>query len=241
MSPGTVAKLLKAQALHPHRVQDYLERRDPDFDAKMVRGLPVYQQVEFAFDGERPTVRWSYDEKPGIQALGTTAPDRPPQPGGSARTWQRDHEYPRFGTVSLLAGIDLTTGEVIGLVRDRHRSQEFVEFLQALDAKYDPGAKIQIVLDNHSAHTSRETQASWATRPNRFEFVFTPQHGAWLNLLEGFLAKRSKVFLRHLRVQSKAEFVTRLEQYLSEINEHPVPFRWRYQPADLDLLERSVT
>ncbi|MCL6562940.1 MAG: IS630 family transposase [Firmicutes bacterium] len=240
LSPGTVAKLLKAHALHPHRVQYYLERRDPEFDAKMVRVLHVSQQVEFAFDGERPTFRLSYDEKPGIQAIGTTAPDRPPQPGGPAGTWQRDHEYQRFGTVSLLAGIDLATGEVIGLVRDRHRSREFVEFLQALDAKYDPAAKIQIVLDNHSAHTSRETQAYLASRPNRFEFVFTPKHGSWLNLIEVFFAKLSKVFLRHLRVQSQAELVARLEQYLAEINEHPVPFRWRYKRAELDLPERSV-
>ncbi|MCL6561489.1 MAG: IS630 family transposase [Firmicutes bacterium] len=232
--PGTVAKLLKAHAPHPHRVQSYLERRDPDFDAKLVRVLHVIQPVEFAFDGERPTFRLSYDEKPGIQAIGTTAPDRPPQPEGPAGTWQRDHAYQRFGTGCLLAGIDWATGEVIG------RSHEFVEFLQALDAKYDPAAKIQIVLDNHSTHTSRETQAHLATRPNRFEFVFTPKHSSWLNLIEVFFAKLSKVFLRHLWVQSQAELVTRLEQYLAEINEHPVPFRWRYKLDELDLLERSV-
>ncbi|MBX5468029.1 MAG: IS630 family transposase [Firmicutes bacterium] len=238
LSLGTVAKLLKAHALHPHRVQDYLERQDPDFDAKMVRVLHVYQPVEFTFDGERPTFRCSYDEKPGIQAIGTTAPDRPPQPGGPAGRWQRDPEYVRHGTVSLLAGIDLATGEVIGRVRDRRRSREFVEFLQALDAQDDPAAKTQIV-DNHSAHTSRETQAYLATRPHRFEFVFTPKPGSWLNLIEGFFTQRSTVFLRHLRAQSQAEWVARLEQYLAEINEHPVPFRWRHKLDELHLLERE--
>ena len=185
---GTISKILAAHDLHPHRVPYYLQRRDPDFDRKMVQVLHVYQQVELALDPEdgRPTVRWSYDEKPGIQALAAVAPDRPPVPGAAGEparyaTWQRDYEYRRLGTRTLLAGIDLATGEVVGLVRPRHRSREFVEFLQALEARYAPDVKIQIVLDNHSAHRSKETRAYLATRPNRFTFVFTPTHASWLN------------------------------------------------------------
>jgi len=239
-SPGTVAKRLKAHALPPHRVPYSLERREPDFDAKMVRGLHVSQPVALAFDGERPTFRLSDDEKPGIPALGTTAPDRPPQPEGPGGTWARDPEDVRHGTVSLLAGIDWATGAGIGLVRARHRSREVVEFLQALDAQDAPAAKIQIVLDHHSAHTARETQAYLATRPHRFACVFTPQQGSWLHRIAVFFAKLSQGFLRHLRVQSKAEWVTRLEHSLTEINEHPIPFRWRYQRDELDRLARSV-
>jgi len=240
---STVVKLLQAQDLHPHRVQYYLERRDPDFDQKMVRVLHVYEQVELAFDpaDQRPTVRLSYDEKPGMQALGRTAPDRPPQPGvPGAHTWQRDYEYVRHGTRSLLAGLDLATGEVLGLVRARHRSAEFIEFLQLLDAHYAPDVKIQIVLDNHSAHTSRETQAYLATRPNRFEFVFTPKHGSWLNVVEMFFAKLTRQCLRHLRVDSLEEFDARLLQYLDQLNRDPVPFRWRATAEDLELRDRCV-
>ena len=125
----------------------------------------------------------SYDEKPGIQAIATTAPDRPPAPGRHA-TFARDHEYKRHGTVSLLAGIDLLTGQVHALVKDRHRSHEFIEFLKLLDAAYPTHTAIKLILDNHSAHISKETKAWLADRPaGRFEFIFTPKHGSWLNLV----------------------------------------------------------
>ena len=229
---GTISKILAAHDLHPHRVQYYLQRRDPEFDRKMVQVLHVYQQVELAWDPEdrRPTVRWSYDEKPGIQALAAVAPDRPRGPGHLAalargRTWQRDYEYRRLGTRTLLAGIDLATGEVLGLVRPRHRSREFVEFLQAVDARYAPDVKIQVVLDNHSAHRSKETRAYLATRPNRFAFVYTPTHASWLNLIEMFFAKLAKKCLRGIRVETVEELETRILQYLAWVNEDPVPFR----------------
>lgn len=231
---GTISKILAAHDLHPHRMTYYLQRRDPDFDQKMVQVLHVYEQVEFDLDAEgRPTVRLSYDEKPGIQALGNTAPDRAPCPETPGQgTWQRDHEYVRHGTVSLLAGIDLATGEVMGLVRPRHRSAEFVEFLKALDAKYPADAKIQVVLDNHSAHTSKETRAYLATVPNRFDFVFTPKHASWLNLIEMFFAKLSKQLLRGIRVQSREELAQRILDYLDWLNQDPVPFRWKWKPED---------
>jgi transposase len=115
-----------------------------------------------------------YDEKPGIQAIATTAPDLPPEPGIHA-TLARDHEYKRHGTLSLLAGIDLLTGKVHALVRDRHRSREFIEFLRLLDAAYPASTAIKLILDNHSAHISKETRSWLATRPTgRFEFTFTP-------------------------------------------------------------------
>ena len=102
-------------------------------------------------------------------------------------TFVRDHEYKRHGTLSLLAGIDLLTGKVYALVRDRHRSREFIEFLKLLDAAYPARTAIKLILDNHSAHISRETRAWLDTRPaGRFDFTFTPKHGSWLNLIEGF-------------------------------------------------------
>ena len=131
----------------------------------------------------------SYDEKPGIQAIATSAPDLPPEPGRHA-CFARDHEYKRHGTISLLAGIDLVSGQVHALVRDRHRSREFIEFLKLIDAAYPPATAIKLILDNHSAHISRETTAWLAERPtHRFELTFTPKHGSWLNLVEGFFSK----------------------------------------------------
>src|SRR5208283_3750435 len=109
------------------------------------------------------------------------------------------HEYKRHGTVSLLAGIDLLTGRVHALVKNRHRSREFVEFLQILDAAYPTHTAIKLILHNHSAHISKETKAWLANQPvGRFEFVFTPKHGSWLNLVEGFFSKLARSVLRHI-------------------------------------------
>ena len=234
---GTLSKLLAARDRHPHRVPYYLPRKDPHFEDKTVQVLHVYQQGTLEFDpvDDRRTVRGSYDEKPGIQALRAIAPDRPPQPGVEDHgTWDRDYAYRRLGTRTLLAGIDLATGEVLGLVRARHRSWEFVEWLQALDAQDEAPVKIQVVLDNHSAHPSKETRAYVATKPNRFEFVFPPVHASWLNLIEMFFAKLAKQCLRGIRVDSAEELETRLQQYLDGVNTDPVPFRWRWRLESAD-------
>jgi transposase len=228
---GTVSKILAAQPVRPHKLEYYLERRDPDFEAKMIEVLHVYREVGVWRTTGLPVEVvgvLSYDEKPGIQAIGNTAPDLPPVPGRHA-TVGRDHEYRRYGTVSLLAGIDLLSGEVLGLVRDRHRSAEFVEFLRLADQHYPAGARIRMVLDNHSAHISKETRMYLDSVPNRFDFVFTPKHGSWLNLVESFFGKLAKTLLRGIRVNSKAELRARIELYLQEVNEEPVVFKWKYK------------
>ena len=236
---GTVSKILSANQVRPHRIQYYLERRDPEFDAKMVQVLHVYKQVEIWREKGAPppdlVAVLSYDEKPGIQAIQNTAPDLPPTPGKHAAIG-RDHEYIRHGTLSLLAGIDLFSGEVLGLVRTRHRSTEFIEFLKLADAHYPAGARIRIVLDNHSAHISRQTRSYLATLPNRFEFTFTPKHGSWLNLIESFFGKMAKTLLRGIRVASADELKARIDLYLKEVNEAPVVFRWKYKLETLSVV-----
>jgi transposase len=236
---GTVSKILSANQVRPHRIQYYLERRDPEFDAKMVQVLHVYKEVEIWREKGAPppdlVAVLSYDEKPGIQAIQNTAPDLPPIPGKHVAIG-RDHEYIRHGTLSLLAGIDLLSGEVLGLVRKRHRSTEFIEFLQLADAHYPAGARIRIVLDNHSAHISRQTRSFLATLPNRFEFTFTPKHGSWLNLIESFFAKMAKTLLRGIRVASDDELKARIDLYLKEVNEAPVVFRWKYKLETLSVV-----
>jgi transposase len=238
LARGTVSKILRAQPVQPHKIEYYLERRDAEFDVKMKQVLHVYRQVELWHQAAAPgelTAVLSYDEKPGIQALENTAPDLPPVPGRHA-TVGRDHEYVRHGTLSLLAGIDLWNGEVLGLVRERHRSAEFIEFLRLLDARYPAEARIRLVLDNHSAHISRETRSFLGTRPNRFEFTFTPTHGSWLNLIESFFGKMARALLRGIRVKSKEELKTRIEMYLREVNEEPVIFRWKYKLETLSVV-----
>jgi transposase len=232
-----VCNILNEQAIKPHKVRYYLERRDPEFKAKMAEVLCVYREVKLIREAAAATKTApsdavaivSYDEKPGIQALATTAPDLPPQ-GGVHASFARDHEYKRHGTVSLLAGIDLLTGKVHALVRDRHRSCEFIEFLQLIDAAYPAHTAIKLILDNHSAHISKQTKAFLATLPaGRFAFTFTPKHGSWLNLIEGFFSKCARSFLRHIRVTSKQELKDRIMAGIEDCNLHPVVHTWSYK------------
>src|SRR5205085_5439653 len=221
--------------IKPHKVRYYLERRDAEFEQKMAEVLCVYREVQVLKKAaaksnkpDKPVAIVSYDGKPGIQAIATTAPDLPPEPGVHA-TFARDHEYKRYGTVSLLAGIDLLTGQVHALVKDRHRSREFIEFLKLIDAAYPVHTAIKLILDNHSAHISNETKAWLAEQPaGRFEFTFTPKHGSWLNLIEGFFSKLARSVLRHLRVASKQELKDRIMAAMDYFNRDPVVHTWSY-------------
>ena len=229
---ATVWRILDAHDLKPHRVRYYLERRDAQFEQKMAQVLMVYHDVNLyqagAVHDARPTPIYtvSIDEKPGVQALGTTAPDLPPVPGKHASVG-RDHEYVRHGTVSILAALDLHTGQIIANVELRHRSFEFIGLLQRLHAHYPPQARIRVVLDNHSAHISKETMAWLASHPGRFEYVHTPKHGSWLNLVESTFSKMARSFLRHIRVSSLDELKRRILQGIEEMNAHPVRFQWK--------------
>ena len=243
LAQGTVYKILADHAVKPHKVRYYLEKRDPQFEPKMAEILCIYRQVAVLREqgqGAASTAEGtqgsqaiiSYDEKPGIQAIGTTAPDRPPLPGTSP-TVMRDHEYKRHGTLTLIAGIDLLTGHAHALVRERHRSREFIEFLKLLNAAYPADTAIELILDNHSAHVSRETTNWLAAQPiGRFTFTFTPTHGSWLNLIEGFFSKLARSVLRHTRVRSKHELKERLTAFIADINSEPVVHTWRYKIDD---------
>ncbi len=161
----------------------------------MAQVLCVYKEVEIVnkkmesdrdFKIDKVTI--SYDEKPGIQAIGNKAPDLLAEPG-KYTTLTRDYEYIRYGTLSLLAGIDLHNGNIIANVSKSHKSSDFIDFLKKVDNEYQEDIKIRLVLDNHSSHISKETRKYLETVPNRFEFVFTPKHGSWLNLIEAFFSK----------------------------------------------------
>ena len=235
---GTVSKILNKHDIRPHKIKYYLEKKDPDFDEKMAQVLFFYKTVELHREGKQDSSDnlffISYDEKPGIQAIEKTAPDLPPVEGKYSSV-ARDYEYKRHGTQSLMAGIDLLTGKIIGQVTDRHRSREFVEYLKKIDNEYPKNHKIKIILDNHSAHISKETRAFLKTIPNRFDFVFTPKHGSWLNLIECFFSKMARTFLRQIRVSSKAELKERIELYLSEVNKDPVVFKWKYKMDEVKI------
>jgi transposase len=227
--------VLSKSNIKPHKISYYLERKDPEFDIKMASVLHVYKEVALINDDNLCANKYttvSYDEKPGIQAIKNIAPQLQPVPNVHS-TIGRDYEYKRLGTVSLLAAIDLHTGRIIPIVRDRHRSKEFIEFLKELDKQYPDDWKIRVVLDNHSSHISKETRAFLKTHPERFEFVFTPKHGSWLNMIEMFFSKIARGFLRHIRVNSKEELIQRIYKGIEEINQEPVVFRWKYKMDEI--------
>lgn len=235
LSRSKLHKILRQAELRPHQVRYYVEKRDPDFELKMASVLHVYKEVEIVNEYHRDEaghrlrmVTISYDEKPGIQALGNTTPDRPPVVG-THPSHLRDYEYVRLGTVSLLAGLDLHSGRVIETVSDTHKSADFIAFLKRLDSAYPAHQQIRLILDNHSAHISKETRGYLQTMPQRFVFVFTPTHGSWLNLIENQFSKMTRTMLRGIRVSSKQELIERIHQYFEEINAAPVVFHWKYK------------
>ncbi|QEJ96056.1 IS630 family transposase [Treponema phagedenis] len=243
----TVFKILTEADIKPYKIEYYCENRDPDFDRKMHNVLLVYKQLELYFEENKPLQTEegknihvvSYDEKPDIQAIATTSDDLPADE--THQCIRRDYEYKRLGTLSLLAGIDLQTGDAIPLVSDSHTSKDYVQFLKILDERYPQEDKIRIILDNLKVHTSKETIRYLSTVPGRFEFVFTPKHGSWLNMIEGFFSKLTRQLLRGMRVKSKTELVNRLYKYFDEINEEPVVFHWKYNLDDLDVSEAVIT
>ena len=240
IAKSTVHIILNEQGIKPFKVKYYCEKRDERFEEKMHDVLVVYKQVEMQFDEDGNLLPYdgqfthtiSYDEKPNIQAIGG-AKDRVSIQGNGQ--WQRDCEYTRHGTLTLLAGIDLQTGIAIPLVHETHNSSVFIEWLDKVDSMYPQGDKIRLILDNLSVHTSAQVKAYHATKNERFEFVYTPKHGSWLNLIESFFSKMTKQMLRGIRVENKEELKNRIYKYFDEINKEPVVFRWTYKMEGIKL------
>lgn len=248
MTRPMLQKILKRSEIKPFKIKYYCEKRDPDFENKMHDVLVVYKQVSLQFDEEgriiipddKPMVHTvSCDEKPGIQAIAATSDDLRPRHGNGC-VW-RDYEYKRPGTLSLIAGIDLLTGEAIPVVSESHKSSDFICLLKKLDERYPEGDVIRIICDNHSAHKSKEVRNYLAARPEeRFVFVFTPTHGSWLNLIEGFFSKITKQMLKGIRVNSKEELANRIYLYFDEVNREPVVYRWTYKMEEISVEEATV-
>jgi transposase len=234
---ATVYRILKSHPIQPHKMNYYLEKRDPDFDKKMEDVLIVYKEINLQNEKGQETdiITVSVDEKPGVQAIKNIAPDLPPKKGKS-KTWSRDYEYKRLGTLSILAALDLHDGHVIAQVHKRHRSKEFIGLLKEIDKYYPAKKTIRIILDNHSSHISKETMGYLKKKPNRFNYVHTPTHGSWLNLVETLFGKMARTFLKKIRVESITELKERIMKGIDEINAKPVVHRWnKFQFAQHNL------
>ncbi len=240
ISSGTISKILGASNIKPHKISSYIHRADPDFGSKSVIVLYTYKKVELLKQMKKDNkdidiaiISYiSYDEKPGIQAIGNKYTDLMPVEG-KFPIISRDYEYAGYGTLSLLAGIDLLTGIIHYQVQEKHRSIEFIDFLKEIDSYYPKEIKIVVILDNHKIHTSKETQKYLESVPQRFQFVFTPKHASWINMIESLFSKMTRSLLRGIRATSKDELIDRISQYFDDINETPVVFKWKYKMDDI--------
>jgi transposase len=221
LAVATVQKIWKAHGLAPHRWRAFKLSKDPAFAEKLhaIVGLYVSPPAH--------AVVLSVDEKSQIQALDRTQPGLPMKKGRGATM---THDYKRHGTTTLFAALDVLEGTVFGKTMQRHRHQEFLRFLNALEREIPAGKVVHAILDNYAAHKTPEVQR-WLARHPRWTFHFTPTSSSWLNAVEGFFAKLSRRRLKRGVFRSVTDLQAAINRFVAEHNESPKPFVWRADPS----------
>ncbi|MFQ5973969.1 MAG: IS630 family transposase [Alphaproteobacteria bacterium] len=220
ISASSVRRIWHAHGLEPHRLRRFKLSNDPDFAAKLRDVVGLY------VDPPAHAVVLSVDEKSQIQALDRTQPGLPMKRG---RCGTMTHDYKRHGTTTLFAALDVLEGTVIGRCMQRHRHQEFIRFLNAIEAEVPIGKVVHVILDNYGAHKHPKVRA-WLDRHPRFVFHFTPTSCSWLNAVETFFAKLTKRRLKRGVFRSIVELQTAINRFLEEANHDPKPFVWTADP-----------
>ncbi|HEY1911893.1 MAG TPA: IS630 family transposase [Vicinamibacterales bacterium] len=221
MSQTAIARIWKAFALQPHRVDTFKLSKDPLFIDKVRDIVGLY------LDPPARALLLSVDEKSQIQALDRTAPLLPMRPGQAER---RTHDYVRHGTTSLFAALDVATGRVIGECHRRHRSREFLRFLQTIDDTVTADLDIHLILDNYGTHKTAQVRR-WFARHPRFHPHFTPTSASWLNLVERWFATLTQKQIKRGAHRSTRALETAIREYLAISNGSPKPFVW-HKTAD---------
>ena len=217
---STVQRIWKAHGLQPHRVCSFKLSKDPRFVEKLWDVVGLY------VDPPAHAVVLSVDEKSQIQALDRTQPGLPMKKG---RTGTMTHDYKRHGTTTLFAALDVLEGTVLGRCMQRHRHQEFLRFLNTIEAKVPAGKLIHVILDNYATHKHPKVRA-WLTRHPRFTFHFTPTSASWLNAVESFFAKLTRRRLKRGVFRSVVDLQAAINRFVAETNAQPMPFVWTADP-----------
>jgi DDE superfamily endonuclease/Homeodomain-like domain len=220
ISASSVRRIWRSHGLQPHRVRRFKLSRDPQFAAKLRDIVGLY------VDPPAHAVVLSVDEKCQIQALDRTQPGLPLKRG---RCGTMTHDYVRNGTTTLFAALDVLEGTVIGRCMQRHRHQEFIRFLNAVEAEVPAGKVVHVVLDNYAAHKHPKV-VRWLGRHPRFVFHFTPTSASWLNAVEGFFARLTRRRLRRGVFHSLVALQAAINRFVAEANADPRPFRWTKDP-----------
>jgi transposase len=220
ISASAVRRIWRAHGLQPHRYRQFKLSNDPKFAEKLRDVVGLY------VDPPAHAIVLSVDEKSQIQALDRTQPGLPLKKG---RFGTMTHDYKRHGTTTLFAALNVLDGTVIGRNMQRHRHQEFIRFLNALEAQVPAGQAVHVILDNYAAHKHAKVR-SWLDRHERFTFHFIPTSCSWLNAVEGFFAKLTRQRLKRGVFRSVVDLQEAINRYVAETNARPKPFTWTADP-----------
>ena len=220
VSVSSVQRIWRAHGLQPHRVRQFKLSNDPDFVPKLRDVVGLY------VDPPAHAIVLSVDEKSQIQALDRTQPGLPLKKG---RAGTMTHDYKRHGTTTLFAALNVFDGTVIGRNMQRHRHQEFIRFLNGIEAEVPAGKVVHVILDNYAAHKHPRVR-QWLERHPRWTFHFTPTSCSWLNAVEGFFATLTKRRLKRGVFRSITDLQAAINRFLGEHNAEPRPFKWTADP-----------
>jgi transposase len=222
VSASTVQRIWHAHALQPHRLETFKFSTDPRAEEK------IYDIVGLYLNPPTNAVVLSLDEKTQVQALSRTQPLLPLRPGLPAR---QTHDYRRNGVTSLYAALEIATGRVVGRCTPTHTGADFLGFLKRLARLY-PGRALHCIVDNSSTHSTPAVQAWLAAHP-RVQLHFTPTGASWLNLVEGWFSILTRKSVRRGSFETVRALIQHIEHYIAHWNEHPTPFVWTKEPADV--------
>ena len=220
VSLRSVQRILEAHQLAPHRIRTFKLSNDPAFAEKLKDIVGLY------VDPPEHAVVLSVDEKSQIQALDRTQPSLPMKPG---RAGTLTHDYKRHGTTTLFAALNVLDGTVIGRNMQRHRHQEFIRFLNTVEAQVPARKAVHAIVDNYATHKHPKVQR-WLARHPRWTFHFTPTSASWLNAVEGFFAKLSRQRLKRGVFRSLPELQAAINRFVEDTNSEPKPFVWTADP-----------
>jgi transposase len=220
ISVSSVQRIWRRHGLQPHRTRQFKLSNDPRFAEKLREIVGLY------VNPPEDAVVLSVDEKSQIQALDRTQPGLPMKPG---RCGTMTHDYQRRGTTTLFAALNVLDGKVIGRCMQRHRHQEFIRFLNAIEASIPTDKQIHVIADNSATHKHPKVR-EWLARHPRWTCHFTPTSASWLNAVEGFFAKLTRRRLKRGVFRSVMELQAAIKRFLAEANENPRPFRWTKDP-----------
>jgi transposase len=223
ISVSSVQRIWRSHRLQPHRMRQFKLSTDPKF-AEKLRGI-----VGLYVDPPAHAVVLSVDERCQIQALDRTQPGLPLKRG---RCGTMTHDYKRNGTTTLFAALNVLNGTVIGRCMQRHRHQEFIRFLNTIEAAVPAGKLVHAILDNYAVHKHPKVR-QWLARHPRWTFHFTPTSSSWVNAVEGLFAKLAKRRLKRGVFHSVVSLQSAINRFINEANQNPRPFRWTKDPDEI--------